>query len=1581
MDHDSSTILTLEDICTNLANTPAGQEDEVFLSSSEFARKLFAKAGSDFYRRHTLASLTEITRRSLQFVHGFSKSDKPFQILSENTDAVTTIIIAIWDRPFVINSLREVIGDYGASIHAFYHPILTEMGKRISFSYIEVSQLSLESRHVLERRIANCLEHVVAVTEDFTPMLVRAETLSRALDAGTPWAGHTKAERSEVAAFLKWLMDDGFVFLGYLQWKTHDPRDLRAQAPNTHLGVGGLGGSYGEELETEVREEILGFSDSEELFQLTKLRSESRVQRRTRLTSLIVRELSADGRHTTFHAFLGLFTSKALTQESSSIPLIREKVRRLLAVEMVLEQSHDYKFIVNIIDSMPKDEALRMTLDELQAIVRTALDVQNRNDTRVSIRFDSGNRGATILIVLPRDRFNSVVRQELQKYIESEFQATPGSSEYFLDLSHKPHARIYFQLPLVAGDQLPINIAKLKVDIARITRSWEDNLEELLEEVAPSEANKNLILEYRDAFSDDYKALHTPADAVTDIGNIQHLSPQTPIRLAMDGAGPASKGVFTLVVYSLGTEITISRAFPILENAGLEVISEKSTQVHPYRREAAYVHRFLVRPKGGNFVTSHVFESYLAPGLEHIFLGDAENDLLNSLFITANLDTRAIALLRTYCGLLWQITKFASRSVLLDALASNPLAANQLWNMFEIRFHPDQSGTIASRQTRFESGLSHFKDGLRSISDITQDRILRALADLLQHTLRTNFYQDREAIAVKIHSARVEVMPTPRPLYEIYVHAKNMEAVHLRVSRIARGGLRWSDRHQDFRTEVLGLMKTQNIKNALIVPGGAKGGFVVRDLPADKTAQQEAVKAAYKTFIRALLSLTDNREQTDTIPPERVVAYDEPDPYLVVAADKGTATFSDTANQVALNEFHFWLGDAFASGGSQGYDHKRYGITAKGAWESVIRHFKNIGLNYENEPFTAIGIGDMSGDVFGNGLILSKNVRLIAAFNHRHIFLDPNPEPGPSYEERLRLFQTPGSQWDDYSENLLSVGGAVYNRFDKEITLSREARSALSIPEDVPETIDGESVIAHVLRAQVDLLWNGGIGTYVKAPNESHADVNDGTNDRVRVNSDELRARVVGEGGNLGFTQLARIDFARRGGNIHTDAIDNSGGVDLSDHEVNLKILLNDLVRRQILPETERNEILKEIGPQIVSDVLDHNRHHAMLLTLGVRRSRRSIEYFQGLLRELVKRGYVNRQLECLPDDDELLDRTSRKEGLVKPELAVCLAAVKMWVKDELGKSTLPRDPLLASYLLSYFPDTIRRRFSAEIQAHPLAPNIISTQATNILVDMMGVTFLHRMCLNHSATPISIIKCALAAEMILGGRQLRNAAQKFDNYEHSKIFMQLIEEINGALRDLTSWLLNTHGDSLTLVEMVDRYRGLLRSLLKDADTALVGPERDLLVLRQGKYREYGLSEEHAVTFASLPRVMLLFEILWASNRASLEVSRLAVYYTSLLGALDLHSLFALEFATETRNKWEQEVLMMAFRDMRRSISRLSLSLIEQGVPSESLTSSGELEKFINVELIRSLIHELREGSHGVAPFVILSKHLQGVSHG
>jgi glutamate dehydrogenase len=1143
----------------------------------------------------------------------------------------------------------------------------------------------------------------------------------------------------------------------------------------------------------------------------------------------------------------------------------------------------------------------------------------------------------------------------------------------------------------------------VRSSLEQLSETWRRDLRSAIVAHPQLPSSDVLVEEYISAFPPEYQATFSVEQCVADLEVMSTLTkespltariePRHPLRSPAIGGSNDETATATVVLYNQGADIPLSKSLPILENMGLEVLTVSSVEIVPDQLNRVAIHRMLVRPK---FDTEPESSSVFSPGSSSIALpssvshglceiiaGRAENDLLNALLIrstpiTDHFDVEAIGLLRAYSCLLWQLIKFATRGAIFEALVAEPQVAVLLWRFFITRFDP-AFGTAEDRTPALQSLEQQCIELLASVREINRDRILRSLLSLIKHTVRTNFFHRQgRALTLKLHSEKIDIIPQPRPKFELFIRSPLFEGTHLRADSVARGGIRWSERNDDYRTEVLGLMNTQRIKNVVIVPNGAKGGFAIRYLPKDQKEVYRTVEQCYREYIRACLSVTDNRVGDAIIHPQGLVIYDEPDPYFVVAADKGTATFSDIANEIAVNEYQFWLGDAFASGGSKGYDHKLYGITARGAWECVRRHFHDLGIHYERDPFSVIGIGDMSGDVFGNGLLMSDKAKLIAAFNHIHIFIDPSPDPAASFKERKRLFEMPRSNWTDYDKNIISTGGGVFGRFDKEITLTPEMRAAFAVPEETPATLNGEELINLILQAPCDLLWNGGIGTYVKASIESHSDVSDRHNDRVRINATELRARVIGEGGNLGLTQRARVEAGMAGVALNTDAIDNSAGVDLSDHEVNLKILFAGLIQEGTITLEQRDALMLEIADEVTQQVLDHNRSHAVMLSLSVNRSKKSLSYVTSLLRHLSRLGYVSRRHLVLPDDATLEERDRRHLGLSRPELSVCLASVKMWIKDILGSSNLIKDPIFRRYLAEYFPTTVRHRFSKEILRHPLWNHIIATEVTSKLVDAVGITFVHRMCTNHSVPPLTVIKCALAADEILGLSEIRSALSTFDNSDENTFFLTSRREVSGSLRDVTAWLIARHGHELSLEGMVSQYRAAFLGCVDQSDDILVGENRALCNNRYRGLLEKRLEAGVARRIAIIPVIVNLLEMIRISQRTGTSVGLISAVDAQIIAELSLAPYAIITRLPETKDKWEHQLLLSTYDDIRRQLSYLTERLVGMGILSPGDVSE-RIRRSPNYEMLTNIVEEIN-GSRtpSVAAVGVLAKHLRGI---
>ena len=1339
-----------------------------------FARALFARDGAAYVSELSQEDRVALVASAYRF---FAHMTAPVRCRVWNPtfavdgwDSPYTICEShLTDRPFIVDSVREYLRQAGAVVRHILHPIcsverdregsvtslrLVEVaGRKESFLHCVIDRIPDSDLPRLEKGLAERLGDVVLATDDYGAMLERVEAVNREVESYRPRLAGRETELNETREFLWWLARGGFVFLGARSYTLSTAEGRPTLEVDRGSGLGLLRkeerSTYAtrrllDEIPPGAAERILAGS----LLIIARTNAESTVHRRMPMDTIGIKRLDQKGDIVGEHRFLGLFTSKAYTEEAAQMPILRGKLQRILAKEQVLPGSHDYKEIVAIFNSIPKTELLTLSVDELCAEIQTILLIRRPEEVRVTLRPDASGRGISVMVILPRERFSGEVRRAIQDLLAERMGG--AVVDYQLALGEGEMARLHFYIS--TPESVPLmRASELEAEIAERVRSWDDRLRERLVARYRGARGRELAARYAALLPDEYKAITDVPTALNDIAHLEELAKTnvTQIDLA-NGIGEEAERYTTLKLYLRGEPLVLSDFLPLLENLGLRVFAEDSVDLGEGVGRI-FLHSFLVQDRRGQRLDVRKASRLLCPAILEILAGRVESDSLNRLVVDAELSWRDVEVLRTYRNLAFQAGAAPSRPALNDALIRHPESARALFEIFAVRFGPDGK----DREGREKTARERFLQSLESVETSGEDRMLRNLLALVEATLRTNYNRpvrgEHPYLAVKIHSQAIDYFPKPRPLCEIYVHSARMEGVHLRGGKIARGGIRFSDRHDDFRTEILGLMKTQTVKNAVIVPVGSKGGFIVkRPQPGEEGAKE--IRECYSTLIRGLLDLTDNIVQGAVVSPAEVVRYDDDDPYLVVAADKGTATFSDLANSIS-REYGFWLGDAFASGGSAGYDHKKEGITARGAWECVQQHFREMGKDIRNEIFTVTGIGDMSGDVFGNGVLLSPTIRLRAAFNHVHVFLDPDPDPAVSFRERERLFRLPRSAWTDYDPQCLSPGGAVIARNAKVAPISPQVRAMLGVDAD---RLDGEGLIRAVLSMESDLLFNGGIGTYVRASSETNVEVGDAANDHVRVAARDLRATVVAEGGNLGFTQRARIEFAVRGGRINTDAIDNSGGVDLSDHEVNLKILFQPLLESGELSVVQRNRILEQVKSDVIRRVLQHNARQSLLLSLDQLRSRSRLVEFRDHLADLEQEGHLDRTLECLPDREALRSRRSSFLGLTRPELAVLSAYSKLSMQHRIMASPWIDEPALERILFDYFPEPVAERFPEAIRSHRLRREIIATELTNQVIDRMGAAFTQRM-LRDSGTDAA---AAVAAWVIVVG--LTDADRLFD---------------------------------------------------------------------------------------------------------------------------------------------------------------------------------------------------------------------------
>ena len=1213
----------------------------------------------------------------------------------------TAVEVVTDDAPFLIDSISMELNRRGFGVHLIIHPVmrvrrdeagdLLEVLPRDSDAEQAVAESVIHAevvRHTdpeelreIERELRRVIAEVRAAVEDWPQMRRRALELAEELAADPP--PMDADDVAEAREFLTWLEDHNFTFLGYREYELSEVDGEPALTGSSGSGLGilreGDGAGDDEGLSPLARGRTLKPS----LLNLTKANERATVHRAAYLDYIGVQRFDEDGQVVGERRFLGLYTHRAYHASPASVPILRRKVAAVLNRAAFPGGSHNEKALIEILETYPRDELFQMSIDELFEIAIGILHLGERQRVRLFVRRDAFGRFISCLVFVPRDRFNTENRRRIEGIIR---KATGAQSlDYSTRVSESVLVRLHYLVYVEPGSPTNFDPGEIETLLVAATRSWGDDLQEALHEEHGEERGSALFRRYGDAFPAAYRADWVPRSALTDIGRIEALSRDDDLALSLYRPLEAPLGALRAKVYRAGAPLALSEVLPLFEDLGVDVADERPYAIAPRDRDSVWLYDFGLKYAGEDDPETDAVRESFENAFIRAWRGDAESDGYNRLVLRARLSWRDTAMLRAIGRYLRQAgTTFSDRYV-EQALAAHPQVARLMVDLFHARFDPARHDS-----GRAELLVGRIEEAIDAVESLDHDRILRNFLGVVQAMLRTNFFaredgsETKPSLSFKLDPARLPWLPLPRPRFEIFVYSPRVEGVHLRGGKVARGGIRWSDRREDFRTEVLGLMKAQMVKNAVIVPVGAKGGFVVKQPPAGgrRDELQAEVVRCYRTFISGLLDVTDNIVDGEIVPPDDVVRHDEDDPYLVVAADKGTATFSDIANGIA-GEYGFWLGDAFASGGSSGYDHKAMGITARGAWESVKRHFRELGHDVASEEFTVVGVGDMSGDVFGNGMLLSPQIRLVGAFDHRHVFLDPDPDAATGFEERKRLFELPSSSWEDYDTERISPGGGVFARSAKSIPLSEEARTALGIED---ERLAPNDVIRAILRAPVDLLWNGGIGTYVKASSETHGDAGDKANDAVRVDASELRCSVVGEGGNLGLTQAARIEFALRGGKVNTDAIDNSGGVDCSDHEVNIKVLLDSVVAAGDLTLKQRNELLAEMTTAVAERVLRNDYEQTETLTLSEAQASSMVDVHARLLDNLEAARRLDRELEALPSNDELAERKQNGTGLTRPELSVVLAYSKNDLFAELLDSDVPEDAHLGSELDRYFP-------------------------------------------------------------------------------------------------------------------------------------------------------------------------------------------------------------------------------------------------------------------------------------------------------
>ena len=1415
-----------------LAQAQTGVDDVALFRS--FLRHYFEMAALDTLKLRTPEELLQLALGHWNFAR-LRKPGSPLvrvlppQGADEARPVLAAVETCVEDQPFLVDSIVMAVRAAGASVDWTVHPVLhlkrdaagkitaaeeAARGPAESLIHLEFEPLANPAAYAaLEQQVRTVLEDLRRVVDDYSATLDSVRTLVEELKVVPP--GGDAEEFAEAREFLSYLDQHHFTFLGKIDSRAilgEGGRYSFRSDPASGLGLLRAGSRWAAEDLIAPQAELDKYSDSPRLVVVTKANLRATLHREGLMDVVSVKRYDAKGGLIGTVRFVGLFSSEVYIDRPRHIPLIRRKAEYVMQRSRLPESSHSGKNLRDILHGLPRDELFQAGEDELFQLCMGIRALRDRHQLRLFMRRDRYGRFYSFLVYLPRERYSRELRDKVGATLMEICGGLALDRE--IDFLRGGLTRVHYVVRTRPGTTIALNADEVETRLIAATRSWREQLRELLARDKLSPAR------FADAFSLAYAESVSPQEAAADVAYLARLSPSTPVlpRLGVSTPEGALPQATSLKLYALHTPVSLSDVLPTLENFGLRVVRQEPAEITPKDSPSLWVQEFEIQHPGCE-LSAESQKQFFETGFLQVWRGEVENDGLNKLVLGAGLDARQVTLLRAICKYLIQTGLPFSQSYMETLLSEHADIARLLAALFETRFALKMAPERRqNEEMKIGQALDHALDQVASLDG---DRVLRAFLSVIRATLRTNYFQNdsegraKHYVSFKLDPARLPELPLPRPMFEIWVYAPEVEGIHLRGGKVARGGLRWSDRRQDFRTEILGLMKAQMVKNTVIVPVGAKGGFVVKKPvdPSNREAWLNQGIACYKTFLRGLLDITDNRVGDAIVPPQDVLRHDEDDPYLVVAADKGTATFSDIANGVSA-EYGFWLGDAFASGGSAGYDHKKMGITARGAWESVKRHFRELGKDIQAEEFSVVGIGDMSGDVFGNGMLLSRKIRLLAAFDHRHIFIDPNPNPASSFVERERLFNLPRSSWADYNTALLSAGGGIYPRSAKLVKLSEEARAALDIRE---AALTPNELLKAILKSPVDLLWNGGIGTYVKASTQSHQEVGDRANDAIRVNGKDLRCKVVGEGGNLGCTQLGRIEYALvggggAGGHINTDAIDNAGGVHTSDREVNIKIPLNELMVNGKLTREERDPLLAGMTEEIARFVLRDNYVQSAAISLLSQNAAQRLDDHAELMRLLEREGLLNRAIEYLPDEDALKERRNRGLGLTRPELAALIAYSKISLYDAALKSEVPDDPFFVRDLLAYFPGSLTQRYGAQLEQHRLKREIVATILCNALVNRMGAGFAQLWAEDHGLMRAEVLKAYATAHQIYGGDQYWQAIEALDNKVPAALQYRLMGYAIGLLKHATGWFTSSRFAQMPVHQAVERFSEPLAAL-------------------------------------------------------------------------------------------------------------------------------------------------------------------------
>jgi glutamate dehydrogenase len=1501
------------------------------------------------------------------------------------------------DMPFLLDSVLSELAERGIAVRFVVHPVFAVtrdaagrlvafQGRqhapgvlRESFIHLHVERIDDETQRAeIVAALEPVLVDVRAAVEDWRAMTARVVDAIADIRANPPPL--PVGEVAEAVQFLDWLLADNFTFLGVRNYVLAEDTGLNPVFET------GLGVMRSRELKVlrgwrgplEFTPEIRAFLNEPKLLIVTKSAVRSRVHRRVHMDYVGIKRFDRDGKLAGEVRIVGLFTSTAYTRSTRRIPYLRHKVDAVVKRAGFDPDGHSGKALVNVLENYPRDELFQIDEDTLYQFALVVLRLDERPRIRVLPRRDRFNRFVSILVYVPRERYGSGVRKAIGDYLADVYKGRVAAFHPFFP--EGALVRVHFIIARYDEDTPNPDRSILERAVEAIVRTWADELADELARRYDAAAARVLLERYRDAFSQGYREVYPPAVAVVDIRIIEGLSPSRPLAVDFHRRPGDEACCVGFKVWSSGRPIPLSERVPVLENMGFKVVDERTYQIvrKVPDKSDVWFHDMMLERADGRAVDLDAGKRALETAFLMVMGALAENDGYNALVLAAGLMWREVALVRAISRFLRQTRVPYSQDYMWTTLVKHAAIAADIVRLFAARFDPRVAVAPGECEAREKGIAATIEAALAQVESLDEDRILRHFVNAVTSAIRTNFYQidaagqPKALIAVKFASRRLTGLPLPKPLYEIFVYSPRVEGVHLRFGKVARGGIRWSDRPQDFRTEVLGLVKAQQVKNAVIVPVGAKGGYVPKLLPRmiASGATREAVAAegaaTYELFISTLLDITDNLAGAEVIAPPNVVRHDDDDPYLVVAADKGTATFSDLANAIA-QAHGFWLDDAFASGGSAGYDHKKMGITARGAWESVKRHFREMNVNIAQTSFAVVGVGDMSGDVFGNAMLREKTIRLLAAFDHRDIFIDPDPEPERSFAERGRLFNLPRSSWQDYDRSLISTGGGVFARTLKEVPLSPQARALLAISAERPTPQD---VMRAILKTPADLLFFGGIGTFVRAAAESDVAAGDRANDAIRVTGAELRAKVIGEGANLGMTQRGRIEAALRGIRLNTDAIDNSAGVNTSDIEVNLKIALATPMRDQRLSRADRNRLLADMTEDVAALVLRNNYLQTLALSLAARRGLEDLGFEQRLMQTLETAGELDRAVEFLPDDMEISERRRRSQALTRPELAVLLAYAKLSLNHELLGSDVPDDRYLGRELGRYFPKLVAEKFPDAIEHHRLRREIIVTQLANSIINRGGPSFMVRIADQTGANPARIAAAFAAVRDSYGMTALNNEIDALDNMIPGALQLELYAAVQDLLLDRVVWFLRNVDFRGGLAAIVAHFGAGIATVEAALERALPQAAALEWKAREAELSRQGVPDALARRIASLPALVAAPDIVTVAERTGRDIGALAAIYFAAAAFFRLDQIAASARGIVVSDYFDRLALDRALDSIGEAERRLAAAMSVNGAAGATAVETWAAPRKADVERVRMSVNEIANSGLTLAKLTV-----------